>query len=144
MTTGRAPYDPAAQLRDAGLKATGPRTAVLGALADLGGHRTADEVRDLLADRDVALPRSSVYNILRDLTEARLVMTADAGHGAALYELGGTWHHHFVCTGCGQVRDVECVIGAKPCLDAGDGFGRIDEAQVIFRGVCPSCLTAER
>jgi Fur family ferric uptake transcriptional regulator len=129
------------QLRERGLRATGPRVEVLAALEDLGGHRTADEVRDQLAAAGQPLPRSSVYNVLTSLAEAGLAMTADAGPGAVLYEAGQQWHHHFVCRSCHRIFDVKCVIGARPCLTPGTDVGIADEAQVIFRGTCTDCAT---
>ena len=134
---------PEASLREHGLRATRPRVAVLTALTELGAHRSAEEVRARIAETAEPLPRSSVYGILEALVGAGLVMTADAGPGVVLYELGDRWHHHFVCRVCHGVTDVECVTGAKPCLTPGPGIdsavGTVDEAQVIFRGVCTAC-----
>jgi len=139
------------RLRTAGLRATRPRLAVLAALRELGGHRGADEVlARLQADGEPAAAspaptRASVYNVLRDLTAAGLVLTADAGPGAVLYEVGDTFHHHFVCRVCGEITDVECVVGARPCLDPGPALteiAEVDEAQVIFRGRCRRCAQA--
>jgi Fur family ferric uptake transcriptional regulator len=127
------------RLRERGLRATGPRVGVLGALEDLGDHRSADEVRDRLAADGRGLPRSSVYNVLNSLVGAGLVVTADAGPGAVLYEAGREWHHHFVCRSCQGVFDVECLVGASPCLNAGTAIGVVDDAQVIFRGTCAAC-----
>lgn len=130
-----------ARLTAAGLRATRPRLAVYRALADLGGHRSADEVAAALAQRDGVPPaRASVYNTLEALVEAGLVLPADTGPGRARYEVGSRWHHHFVCRRCGQVTDVPCAVGAKPCLHPSVDVGEVDEAQVIYRGVCPACL----
>lgn len=127
------------RLREQGLRATAPRVEVLGALEDLGGHRSADEVRDQLAAGGRKLPRSSVYNVLTSLAEAGLALTADAGPGPVLYEARREWHHHFVCRSCHRVFDVECLVGAKPCLTPGTDVGEVDEAQVILRGICTEC-----
>jgi Fur family ferric uptake transcriptional regulator len=127
------------RLREHGLRATAPRMDVLAALEDLGGHRSADEVRDRLAAGGRPLPRSSVYNVLTSLAGAGLAMNADAGPGAALYEAGREWHHHFVCRSCHRVFDVECLVGARPCLTPGTDVGVVEEAQVIFRGICTAC-----
>jgi Fe2+ or Zn2+ uptake regulation protein len=127
------------RLRERGLRATGPRVAVLAVLEDLGEHRSADEVRTRLAATGTPLPRSSVYGVLDSLVGAGLVMTADAGPGVVLYELADRWHHHFVCRSCRRVFDVECVTGVKPCLTTGGDVGVVEEAQVIFRGRCTSC-----
>ena len=132
------------RLREHGLRATAPRVEVLGALEDLGGHRSADEVRDRLAAGGRRLPRSSVYNVLTSLVGAGLALTADAGPGPVLYEAGREWHHHFVCRSCHRVFDVQCLVGARPCLTPGTDVGEVDEAQVIFRGLCAACLQTSR
>jgi Fe2+ or Zn2+ uptake regulation protein len=141
MTGGRSTEDTAERLRAAGLRVTRPRLAVAEALRAMGGHRTADEVHAYLAARATALPRTSVYNALVALSDlSGTVLRADVGPGAAVYEFADTWHHHFVCRRCGRVTDVSCLVGAKPCLTAGQDVGRVDEAQVIFRGTCRDCL----
>ncbi|HTF45956.1 MAG TPA: Fur family transcriptional regulator [Pseudonocardia sp.] len=129
------------RLREHGLRATEPRMDVLAALEDLGEHRSADEVRDRLAAEGRRLPRSSVYNVLTSLVGAGLALTADAGPGPVLYEAGREWHHHFVCRSCHRVFDVECLVGARPCLTPGTAVGVVEEAQVIFRGICTACGT---
>jgi Fe2+ or Zn2+ uptake regulation protein len=132
----------AIRLQEAGLRVTRPRLTVVAALRELGGHRTADEVHAHLIKRDTALPRTSVYNSLVLLTDLGVLMRADVGPGAVVYELADTWHHHFVCRRCGSVRDVPCALGTPPCLSpSGDeDVGQVDEAQVIFRGICRNCL----
>ncbi len=128
------------RIREAGLRATRPRLAVYSALESLGGHRSADEVYDHIVLEDEPLSRASVYNALAALTSAGLVLNADAGPGRALYETATAWHHHAVCRLCGEVSDVDCSVGSKPCLSPGGEWGQIDEAQIIFRGVCTACL----
>lgn len=133
------------RLREAGLRATRPRLLVYGVLREVGGHHTVDDLVDLLARRGHRLPRMSVYNVVADLSNANVVMRADAGPGAALYEAGDVWHHHFVCRSCGTIEDVPCVVGKKPCLHAPASLdAEVDEAQVIFRGLCPRCARVAR
>lgn len=132
----------AARLREAGLRATRPRLAVTQALRAMGGHHTADEVHAHLVQHDVMLPRTSVYNSLLALADIGVVMRADVGRGALLYEVADTWHHHFLCRQCGQVSDVSCIVGEKPCLTPLEDMGLIDEAQVLFRGICHGCIDA--
>ena len=127
-------------LRDAGLKATRGRVAVLEALTDRP-HADAETVfRTLLP----ALPGTSiqnVHNVLGDLTAAGLLRRIEPAGSAALYERRtGDNHHHVVCTGCGAVADVDCVVGHAPCLHPSDAGGfAIDTAEVTFWGLCPSC-----
>jgi Fur family ferric uptake transcriptional regulator len=128
------------RLREAGLRATRPRRAVFGLLRDAGGHHSVDDLVGLLAESGEPLSRMTVYNVVSDLTGAGLLMQADVGPGRALYEASETWHHHFVCRGCGTVIDVPCATGTKPCLEVPPGLDvSIDEAQVIYRGLCSVC-----
>jgi Fe2+ or Zn2+ uptake regulation protein len=142
---GFSQFDSIAEVRSrlsrSGLRVTSGRQAVYRTLAALGGHRSADEVHDALVEDGEGVSRTSVYSTLEVLTRVGLVMAADAGPGRALYEANEVWHHHAVCRVCGSVSDVECVIGAKPCLEAYGDWGDVDEAQVIFRGTCRSCST---
>jgi Fur family ferric uptake transcriptional regulator len=141
--TGERGAAVAARLRRAGLRATRPRLAVIEALRAMGGHHTADEVHGHLVEHGVTMPRTSVYNSLSALAGLGVVLRADVGPGAAVYEVADAWHHHFVCRRCGAVRDVPCVLGDQPCLAPGDDLGRVEQAQVIFRGVCRTCLARD-
>jgi len=110
-------------------------------LESLGGHHSADSLVQQLVTQGAGLSRASVFNVLADLTKTGLIMLCDAGPGRAYYEASSAWHHHFVCRQCGEIYDVPCSEGRKPCLDPslpGVGFS-VDEAQVIFRGLCPTC-----
>lgn len=124
------------------MRITRPRLLVAAALDTLGGHQTADDVHNYLITTGEGLPRTSVYNALAALCEIGVAMMADVGAGAAAYELATRWHHHFVCRVCGTVTDVDCLVGEKPCLTPVGEFGSVDEAQVIFRGLCLDCVAA--
>ena len=132
------------RLRSAGLRVTRPRREVYQALADLGGHRAADDVYERVVSSGARLSRTSVYNALDALEAAGVVLLADAGPGRRLFEAGTTWHHHAVCRQCGEISDVACAVGDKPCLEPDDPeWGDIDEAQIIFRGVCAACRSKD-
>jgi Fur family ferric uptake transcriptional regulator len=141
---GESTSETAARLHDAGLKATRPRLAVTEALRSMGGHHTADEVHAHLITHGIAVPRTSIYNSLAALADLGVVLRADVGPGAAVYEVADSWHHHFVCGRCGRVSDVPRLDGAKPCLTPGADVGQADEARVIFRGTCRQCLRRRR
>ncbi|WP_448574798.1 Fur family transcriptional regulator [Thermomicrobium sp.] len=132
------------RLRRAGLRATRPRLIILDVLERASGHRSIDELMDLLRARGVRLPRATVYNVIRSLVVNGLVMVADTGPGRMLVEPAQSWHHHFVCRQCGAVLDVACVVGAKPCLQPDLPGAEVDEAQVIWRGRCPRCVEKSR
>ena len=124
----------------AGLRITRQRTAVLDAVHN-APHASAAAV---LSAVSAVLPRVShqaVYDCLAHLTEAGLLRRLAVDGGPALYETRTRDnHHHCVCRACGLVVDVDCAVGAAPCLDPSDTAGFvIDEAEVTYRGLCPTC-----
>jgi len=84
-------------------------------------------------------PRATVYHVLGTLERAGLLLVADAGRGRTLYEAATHWHHHLVCRGCGAIIDVACLSETRPCLEPELPGALVEEAQVIFRGLCPAC-----
>jgi Fur family transcriptional regulator, stress-responsive regulator len=138
------PTDPATALRERGLRVTRQRISVMNALAT-APHSGADAViRTVRADVG-QVSTQAVYDVLNVLTDRGLVRRIQPAGSTARYELRvGDNHHHLVCRGCGRVVDVDCAIGAAPCLDAPDidthGFV-VDEAEVTFWGLCDTCST---
>jgi Fe2+ or Zn2+ uptake regulation protein len=126
-------------IRNAGLRATQPRIEVLRVLHD-GQHHTASEVVDAVSARGIDVARMSVYNVLHNLTRVGVVAAVELGPDRTIYELDHGWHHHFVCRRCGRILDVDCIVGAKPCLQPDLEGAEVDEAAVTFRGLCPDCV----
>lgn len=138
------PPDFQQMLRGAALRVTRPRTAVLSAVH---AHPHADTDSILRAVRR-ELPKVShqaVYDSLHALTAAGLVRRIQPSGSVARYEARvGDNHHHIVCRSCGTVADADCAVGEAPCLTASDDRGfSIDEAEVIYWGLCPACSARE-
>ena len=130
-------------LRDAGLRVTRPRVAVLGAVRE---HPHAD-TESLIGAVRRGLPEVShqaVYDSLHTLSAAGLVRRIQPSGSVARYEARiDDNHHHVVCRSCGAIADVDCAVGHTPCLTASDDSGFvIDEAEVTYWGVCPACASA--
>jgi Fe2+ or Zn2+ uptake regulation protein len=130
-------------LRAAGLRVTAPRTIVLKALAERP-HAAADDVLAAARAELGAVSTQGVYNVLHDCCEAGIVRRIQPAGSPARYELRvGDNHHHMVCRRCGSVRDVDCAVGEAPCLDPADDLDFvIDEAEVVYWGICPDCQAA--
>lgn len=128
-------------LRDAGLKVTAPRKAVLESLTAVGEHLDADTVLTRVRAELPKVSPQTIYGVLASLSEAGLQRKIEPAGSAALYESRiGDNHHHLVCTQCKRVSDVDCVVGAAPCLTPSDANGyEIHAAEVTFWGVCPDC-----
>jgi Fur family ferric uptake transcriptional regulator len=129
-------------LRGASLRVTRPRVAVLAAVhqhphADT--HSIIGRVREDLGE----VSPQAVYDVLRALTDVGLVRRIHPPDSVARYESRvGDNHHHVVCRSCGAIADVDCAVGSAPCMTAADHHGyAIDEAEVVYWGLCPGCST---
>ncbi len=127
-------------LRDASLRVTRPRVAVLGAVYAHPHADTASIAEAARADLG-QVSSQAVYDVLNALTDAGLVRRIHPPGSVARYESRvGDNHHHVVCRACGAIADVDCAVGAAPCLTPDDGHGYVlDEAEVIHWGLCPGC-----
>ena len=132
--------DPADLLRQHGIQVTAQRLAVLRAVSRQP-HITADAVAEAVRTEIGAISLQSVYDALGVLVTARLIRRIQpAGSPARFEDRVGDNHHHLICRVCGRVVDVDCAVGAAPCLSAVDDKGyAIDEAEVAYWGRCPDC-----
>ncbi len=130
-------------LRDADLRVTKPRLAVLTAVYD-HPHADTHSLIELVRDELGEVSPQAVYDVLRALTDAKLVRRIEPAGAVARYESRvGDNHHHIICRDCGAIADVDCAVGDTPCLTASDAHGfTIDEAEVIYWGLCPDCVGA--
>ncbi|MDT3444811.1 MULTISPECIES: Fur family transcriptional regulator [unclassified Pseudofrankia] len=127
-------------LRGAGLRVTRPRMAVLGAVF-AHAHAETDSIIGAVRRELPEVSHQAVYDSLHALTAAGLVRRIQPAGSVARYESRvGDNHHHVVCRSCGVIADVDCAVGDAPCLTASDDRGySIDEAEVIYWGLCPAC-----
>jgi Fe2+ or Zn2+ uptake regulation protein len=130
-------------LREAALRVTRPRLAVLTAVY-AHPHATTDALIGAVRRESPEVSHQTVYDVLNAFTAAGLVRRIQPSGSVARYESRvGDNHHHVVCRSCGAVADVDCAVGEAPCLTASDDQGfSIDEAEVNYWGVCPECVAA--
>jgi Fur family ferric uptake transcriptional regulator len=131
------------RLRTAGLRVTAPRVAVLRVLAESDDHPRVDQVIERVRASGVSMSRQAAYDVCEALRSAALAQRIELPGAPARWEArAGDNHHHLVCRACGTTLDVDCTVGAAPCLDAPAempaGF-RLDEVEVTYWGVCPAC-----
>jgi Fur family transcriptional regulator, stress-responsive regulator len=135
-------------LRDVSLRVTRPRVAVLTAV-HARPHADTDSIIRAVREDLPDVSHQAVYDSLSTLTSAGLVRRIQPSGSVARYESRvGDNHHHVVCRSCGSIADVDCAVGEAPCLTASDDDGslagfKIDEAEVIYWGLCPNCSTAQ-
>jgi len=136
------PRDFAGLLRGAFLRVTRPRVAVLSAVHD-HPHADTDSIIGLVRTDLGDVSHQAVYDVLRALTTAGLVRRIQPTGSVARYESRvADNHHHVVCRSCGVIADVDCAVGDTPCLTASNDLGFvIDEAEVVYWGLCSTCST---
>lgn len=128
------------RLQDAGLRVTAPRLAVLAAVRD-GDHLEVEKIATAARERIGSISTQAVYDVLSALTQAGIVRRIEPAGSPARFETRvADNHHHLICRACGVAVDVDCTVGAAPCLSPSESAGfAIDEAEVIFWGLCPAC-----
>jgi len=129
-------------LRGVSLRVTGPRLAVLAAVHE-HPHADTNSIIGLVRANLGEVSQQAVYDVLRALTAAGLVRRIQPPESLARYESRvADNHHHVVCRSCGAIADVDCAVGPAPCLTAAADHGfAIDEAEVVYWGLCPGCST---
>lgn len=131
------------QLREAGLRSTAPRIAVLSRLVEARTPVSHGELAEELAS--FGYDRATIYRNLMDLTEAGLVARTDLGDHVWRFELRrdggshGSLHPHFVCTDCGNIA---CLPGSAVRIMNQAGVPRAvgqRSVEVQIKGRCDRC-----
>lgn len=134
--------DTAHELRETGRRFTVQRLKVAAALRHCGGHRTAEEIHELLTSEDphAAIPLSTVYRTLATLKELRLVSEVDAGARATYEWVSDQPHHHLVCRRCGTdvALDPALLASLSDEIRSATGFeAHLDH--LAIHGACAGC-----
>ncbi|MFJ2028350.1 Fur family transcriptional regulator [Streptosporangium sp. NPDC087985] len=132
------------RLRQAGLRVTAARLAIMQTVRE-GDHLDVDAIHRGVRDRVGQVSLQAVYDSLHALHHGGLLRRIEPAGSPARYETRvGDNHHHLVCRRCGKVTDVGCAVGHAPCLDpVSDAGYLVDEADVIYWGMCPGCRSED-
>jgi Fur family ferric uptake transcriptional regulator len=138
-------FDAKELLREHGLQVTAQRLAVIQAVSQRP-HATSDDVVEEVRATIGSVSRQAVYDALGVFSELGILRRIQPAGSPARYEgRVGDNHHHLVCRECGRLVDVDCAVGAQPCMEPSTDHGfAIDEAEVVYWGVCPACQREER
>ena len=138
--------DDARQLvRDAGLRATAPRIAVLQLLSRADKPMSHSEVVDAIGTAD--WDQATLYRNLVKLVEADLARVASKVAGVSRYEARGDddephLHPHFSCRVCG---DVVCLPEARLAGTVDRKWRKsVATSELELIGECPKCLAEQR
>ena len=93
------------KLKDAGLKVTPQRLAILEAVYDLGNHPTAEIIIDHIRSAHPGIATGTVYNILDVLVENKLIRRVKTDKDAMRYDGIVEKHHHLYCAESERIED---------------------------------------
>lgn len=120
------------------------RDAIKAFLTSRTDHPTADMIYTCLREDYPNISLGTVYRNLTLLTELGEVARISTGDGADHYDANTSQHHHFICSVCQNIYDLQ--IDAMDSIDSVIGRatahcqGRIDHYRINFYGTCARCL----
>ena len=141
----RSPEELTELFRSNGRKVTAQRQCIFRILQGDVTHPSAEAVHAAAVREMETISLKTVYQTLHDLSELGEVAALDVGTGATRFDPNvDDPHHHLVCRRCGSVRDV-VVDFPDLAVPQGAELGfEVGSAEVVFRGLCPQCLVADR
>jgi len=132
-------------IRDASRRVTVPKRAVAEALAGANGHLTADAITVEVQRHHPEISPSTVYRILEEFEELKIVVHAHLGRPAAVYHLAGTVHGHLTCHVCNTTFEIPAAHFNTLSRDLKKSFGfQLDRHHVALSGTCTNCLASSR
>lgn len=129
-------------LKDHSLKITPQRLQILHYLDTHRTHPDVEEIYSSLKQKTPSLSKTTVYNALETLKENCIIQVVTISGSEARYDFKSCLHHHFLCTNCGTIIDIdmEC-----PNLKKVETQGyQINEVHGYFKGLCVACQKKKR
>ena len=136
-----------AQLKDSGLKVTGPRLKILDLFEEHAEeHLSAEDVYRILLDEGVEIGVATIYRVLTQFEQAGILLRHHFETGKAVYELNTGGHHdHIVCVKCGIVTEFhnDEIEKLQEKIAEENGYRIVDHALYMY-GVCGECRKKEK
>ena len=89
-----------------GLRKTTERYAILNRILSINGHFTIEELQQLIDSDGFRVSRSTVYNTVELLIDAKMLRRHVFEGMQSQYERISLPHTHLICTICGKVKEV--------------------------------------
>jgi Fe2+ or Zn2+ uptake regulation protein len=129
-------------LKDHSLKITSPRLEILKYLDEHPTHPNVDEIYSTLKKKHPSLSKTTVYNSLEILKKHKIVQSISITGSELRYDIGQGLHHHFICTNCGAIFDIDI---SCPNMDRTlQGGHHVEEVHGYFKGICKKCQTKNK
>ncbi len=132
------------RLREAGLKATGPRLAILAALERDRRHPSAEQIHAWLAHDHPSLSLSTIYSTLEAFARAGLIRRVNGLDGRLRVDGTREDHDHAVCRFCGSIYDVyRGCFALPPVPDRLPSGLEVVQVRLEYEVVCAACRGAD-
>ncbi len=113
------------------------RIKVLECLSHHEDHPTAEQLYQNLAEVFPTVSKMSVYNTIEVLLSAGLIKRITIENNEVRYDSMLENHGHFKCGSCGKVYNFDIDMNHLPFKGL-ENF-EIEQKDVYFKGICPSC-----
>jgi len=134
-------------LKKAGLKITLPRLKILQILENAKEHHlSAEDIYHILAKSGEDIGLATVYRVLTQFEEAKLVIRHHFEGEYSVFELeSGIHHDHLVCVKCARVDEfVDADIESRQEIIAKNAGYEITDHNLNIYGICPSCQKKQK
>ena len=117
------------------------RDAILQCLRMTDTHPGADWVYEQVKKEIPDISLATVYRNLALFKSQGLIQSVATVQGVERFDGNPESHVHFICTGCGCIRDLhQMVVPQALAREAADHTGcRVTGCQLTFTGLCPGC-----
>ncbi|MEJ2599337.1 MAG: Fur family transcriptional regulator [Anaerolineales bacterium] len=133
----------AVRLQETGGRLTSQRRLIVQVLENIDIHPTAEELHDLVKERDPSVHLSTVYRTLRWLEDEGLVSARvfnDEFHQERFDPVAPSEHYHFLCMRCNKVIEFNTLLvnAIKAQFELHSG-AMVESGSVVLYGVCSDC-----
>jgi len=128
-------------LQEKGIRPSYQRIRILECLYKKDGHPTVDEIYQVLSPEIPSLAKATIYNTLHTFVQAGLARTVNIDENELRYDGTLSPHGHFKCESCGTIYNFGINIDSLS-ISGLDRF-QINEKNVSFKGICPTCLSIQ-
>lgn len=134
----RSPTELTSEFRRSGLKVTPQRQLLFRLLHGNVTHPTAEALYETASDLMPGISLRTVYQTLNDLCTMGELRSVSLPGSPTRFDPNVGEHHHAVCEGCGEVRDVYVDSLDLDRVHGYEGFVATS-ASIVFGGRCEVC-----
>ncbi|MDQ7788339.1 MAG: Fur family transcriptional regulator [Thermodesulfovibrionales bacterium] len=126
------------KIKEAGLKLTPQRLAILDYLRDNLEHPSAEDIYKAMLERFPTMSLATVYNTLETLREKGAIQEVTIDPQKKRFDPNPRPHHHLICTRCKRVLDIHIDYQLHVPEAKKNGFEIVGN-HIEFYGICPDC-----